>query len=762
VLDELALARLGYDADDLRALRQKDDKGLRVVGDIRRIIDRFGYLAEWRDDYRIRSVRASLRADRITCIDAAVLSYGLLDWFPEVKRRVLAIHRRDAAGEECGHCVTLYWGPDGKVGAFSKSNYAGLGHRDPVFPDEMAIAASYARGYLAMGITPLYFGITTIEEAAGDDIDWRFSSGDINLLSSRIQEKYAYEFSSVAPRVVDPLVHDAPASQRKPTVAVPGNPDGNVRDLPQLLARMARGPADELARTVLTFYRGRTIIGRSTRGELVAHVDRVASHLSRELGVRRGDPIAILSQNALEIPALMLAILRLGAVVVPLNPGTPPEEWTYILGHCGARGLIASGDLLGRGKAARPELDFAVSIDDVWSSAKPGAIPEIGDSLADELAIVLYTSGTTGNPKGVGLTHGNLVANASGMARNFGLDETTQLAALPLYHAHAFGFGLMTSLLSNGHLVLVDRFDPFTWMDVIRSESVEVTSIVPTLLPQLLQVRVHHDKVPSLRCVMVSSAPLDPALAWSFEEQSGIPLIQGWGLSEYTNFACCLRPGDDPARHRKLLFGREYPSIGAALAPTEVTVRDASGVEVGESVLGELWVRGPSRMHGYFKDDEATRNAFRDGWLRTGDEGFFVVEDGERVFFITGRIKEIICRGAEKFSPIALERRLTAALPEVAGNLVILGFPHRQYGEEIGVYFETGELSDELAGKLKAAIESMLPDQRPKVLLYGGAPIPRTHTGKLQRRKLVPLFERYDECRGALQIKPAIAPNEAE
>jgi hypothetical protein len=116
MLDEAALARVGYDAEDLRFLRQRDDKGLRIVGDIRRILDRFGYLHEWRQDYQIRSVRASLRADRITCIDAAVLAYGLLDWFPEVQRRVLAIHRRDAAGEECGHCVTLYWGKDGKVG----------------------------------------------------------------------------------------------------------------------------------------------------------------------------------------------------------------------------------------------------------------------------------------------------------------------------------------------------------------------------------------------------------------------------------------------------------------------------------------------------------------------------------------------------------------------------------------------------------------------------------------------------------------------
>ncbi|HEX3343956.1 MAG TPA: class I adenylate-forming enzyme family protein [Polyangiaceae bacterium] len=757
MLDEPALARLGYDADDLRRLRAKSDRGLAMVADIRRVLDRFGYLSEWRDDYRIRSVRASLRSDRITCIDAAVLAYGLLEWFPEVKRRVLAIHRRDAAGEECGHCVALYWGPDGRVGAFSKSSYAGLGHRDPVFADEMALAASYARGYLAMGITPLYFGVTTLEEAAGADIDWRFSLDDINALSGRIQERYAYEFARESERALDPLEHVG--SQGRTRAAAPAGPSPlTLHDLPELLARMAGGSSDELARNALTFYRGRTLVGRLTRGELVGHVDRIAFHLFETLGMRRGDPVALLSQNALEIPVIVLALLRIGATIVPLNPGTPAEDWAYILGHCGARGLIASSDLLEPGRSAGPRLGFAVTIEALWRDAVAGPVPEANARLTDELAIVLYTSGTTGNPKGVALTHANILANAWSMALNFGLDATTQFAVLPLYHAHAFGFGLMTSLLSGGHLVFADRFDPFTWMDVIKKESVEITSVVPTLLSQLLQLHVHHEKVPSLRGVMVSSAPLEPALAWAFEEQTGLPLIQGWGLSEYTNFACCLPPDDDPARHRHLLFGREYPCVGPALAPTEVTVRDSTGAEVAELALGELWVRGPSRMRGYFKDEEATRNAMSEDWLRTGDEGFFAVEGGQRVFFITGRIKEIICRGAEKYSPLAIERRITAALPEVGGSLVVLGFPHRVHGEEIGAYLETGELTDDLAGRLKQTIEAMLPDQRPKVLLFGAAPIPRTHTGKIQRRKLTSLFARYDECRGALQIAGAAHP----
>jgi acyl-CoA synthetase (AMP-forming)/AMP-acid ligase II len=749
VLDDAGLARLGYDADDLRRFRERADKGLNGVADIRRILDHYGYLSEWRSNYRIRSVRASLQSDRITCIDAAVLAYGLLEWLPGVKRRVLAIHRRDPAGEECGHCVALYWAPDGRVGALSKSNFAGLGHRDPVYADEMAVAASYARGYLAMGFTPLYFGVTTLEEVAGD-LDWRLSLGDLNHLSALIQEKYEYAFSTELPRIVDPLAA-AIADVPEPHSAPP------VRDVADLMTRMRAGSAEGRGRVALTFYKGRTLAGRLTRGELTDHADRLAARLAGELGVRHGDPIAILAPNALEIPPLVLALLRLGAPIVPLNPTAPADDWAYILAHCGARGLIASADLLAAGKAARPELSFALSLDDLWKGHGTGApaILEAAPDLANELAIVLYTSGTTGNPKGVGLTHANILANARSMARNFRLDRTTQLAVLPLYHAHAFGFGLMTSLLTAGHLVFADRFDPLSWAEVIRRESVEVTSVVPTLVAPLLQVRVSRDKIPTLRCVMVSSAPLDPAQAWAFEEQTGLPLIQGWGLSEYTNFACCLPLDNTPERHRHMLFGWEYPSIGPALAPTEVTVRDARGAELGENARGELWVRGPSRMQGYFRDEEATRAAFHDGWLRTGDEGFFADDDGQRVFFVTGRIKEIICRGAEKLSPLAIERRIESTAPEVKGKLAVVGFPHHVQGEEVGAYLEADPFDDALRALLKQAIEGLPADLRPKVLLHGAAPIPRTHTGKVQRRKLVPLFARFDDSRGALQILPA-------
>lgn len=186
---------LSYGDADFRRIRELAGGPFEVPEDIRRVLDGMGYLHDWRDDYRVQSVSASLHAPQITCIDSAILAYGLLELlFSGVKRRLLAIHRMDpVSGEECGHCVALHWNDAGKVGAFAKSNYPGLGHRDAVFADEFAVAASYAEAYLKMGFQPLYFGVTTLEEVA-PDVDWRYSKDQLNVLSERIQTSYAYSF----------------------------------------------------------------------------------------------------------------------------------------------------------------------------------------------------------------------------------------------------------------------------------------------------------------------------------------------------------------------------------------------------------------------------------------------------------------------------------------------------------------------------------------------------------------------------------------
>jgi long-chain acyl-CoA synthetase len=521
-------------------------------------------------------------------------------------------------------------------------------------------------------------------------------------------------------------------------------------DVQTLLERLEREPS----RRALTFYRGKTAGDRLSYGELVARVQSLAGGIHAQLGVRSGDRVAVLAPNRPEIPVLVLALMRLGAVVVPLNPTSAAEDWTYILGHSRAKGLFATSDLAARvPDGARPA--FVTPVEDTPSLAVDAPPPPPPANLAEQPAVVLYTSGTTGNPKGVTLRQRNLLSNAWSMARNFGLDGTTQLAVLPLYHAHAFGFGLMSALSTGGHLVFTERLEPFTWAEAIRAESVSVTSVVPTLLPMLLAAGVTQDKVPTLRHILVSSAPLPVDLARSFESRTRIPLVQGWGLSEYTNFACCMSPRASAEEHERLLFGFEVPSIGPALEGTEVRVVDASGAPVAEGQRGELVVRGHSTMIGYLDDPANTATAIdAGGWLHTGDEGFFRSDGRSRpIFFVTGRIKEIIIRDAEKYSPLRLERRIVEAVPELSGRIVVLGFPHQEHGEEVGAYVEIDELEDALRSALVAAIATMPAPERPKVVLYGTAPIPRTHTGKVQRRKLQPWFAGWNKHRGAAVVE---------
>lgn len=516
-----------------------------------------------------------------------------------------------------------------------------------------------------------------------------------------------------------------------------------ARDIPGLLAGL--GGDDE--RPALTFYRGKTRDGRLSYGELKAKVEALAGGLRERFGVREGDRVAILAPNRLEIPVLVLALLRLGAVVVPLNPASAPEDWAYILKHSGARGLCATRELDAKVTvASRPA--FTLHVEDAFGVE--GTAPPPAPDLADRMAVVLYTSGTTGNPKGVALRQGSLLANGRAMAKNFALDRATQLAVLPLYHAHAFGFGLMTALSTGGHLVFTERLEPFTWAHVVRAESVAVTSVVPTLLPMLLAARVTREQVPTLRHVMVSSAPLPVDVARTFQDKTGIRLVQGWGLSEYTNFACCVSPQASDEDHAAMMFGWEVPSIGPALPGTEVRVVAASGSgEAGEGERGELVVRGPSRMLGYYEDAEATARAIdADGWLHTGDEGFFRLHAGRPVFFVTGRIKEIIIRDAEKYSPLRIEARLVEAVPELSGKLVVLGFAHGEHGEEVGAYVETDAFDDALRARLTAAVDALPVPERPKVILHGTQPIPRTHTGKIQRRKMQPWFAPFAAHRG--------------
>jgi long-chain acyl-CoA synthetase len=515
--------------------------------------------------------------------------------------------------------------------------------------------------------------------------------------------------------------------------------NSEITDIGTLVAAMRRDHALH-ARKMLSFYRDAKLAESYTYGELLAQVDRRTAWL-QAIGIKRGDRVAILSRNSPEVPLYTLALLQLGAATVPLNPQSPKSEWKYVLEHARVRGLLGTGQSLEAAEECGTPLEFR---HDMSKLPLDGPAPkQIDGNFANDVATILYTSGTTAHSKGVILTQASIVYGAQAMAQHFGLHESTQLIVLPLYHAHAFTFGLMTALSSSGHLVLCERIDPLNWMEIVQREQVRSTSAFPGLLPLLSRAGVLSAKVPSLRWVMTTAAPLPREVARHFEQSTGLRLLNGWGMSECASVVSSTLPEQESNLHKQLLLDWEVPCIGSPLPGIEMDVLDPDGRPLGPNCKGELCVRGPAIMQGYFQDAAQTAHTLRGGYVHSGDEGFYVTHgDGQKSFFLTGRIKELIIRGGENISPLALEELVVAAAPDLYGKFVLLGFPHDVYGEEIGAYLETSNVSVDV-DRLKNALASLPPKSRPKVIAHGRLPIPRTHTGKVQRRKLQGYFAAY-------------------
>ncbi len=520
-----------------------------------------------------------------------------------------------------------------------------------------------------------------------------------------------------------------------------------VRTIAELLAtiRDAR-PSSERG---ITFYDGTKRMTALSVGEYLDHIAGWAALLQRH-GVRKGDRVGTLLKNRIDVPILYLATMSIGAVVVPLNPSYSDREMEFVIRDSGMSIVLTDA---GTGKGREAQLGIVGQVVDIDSVSIPfGAGPDPVDLVATDPAITLYTSGTTSFPKGVVQMHGNLIANSWSMVNAFDIDRPNQYSVMPFYHAHAVGFGMMTCLMSGGHLVMTDRMDPTAWAAVIRAESISVTSMVPNLLHLLVRTGVKHEDVPTLRFVFVSAAPLPKELAQCFETMSGIPIAHAWGLSEFTNFATALPVTLPTSLRHVLMFERQTPCVGHALDGTSVCVRRQDGSPAAEGELGELYVSGPSLGKGYHNNPEATANAFVAGELRTGDEGYFLRADGREYFFITDRIKDIIIRSGEKISPSAVEAMILDKLPDLANRIVVLGYPHDIYGEEIGLVLEA-EGDDDPSHAVLGVLPQIPLRMRPKVIIQGRALIPRTHTGKIQRRMLRGRFEPFARRSVAMHIE---------
>jgi long-chain acyl-CoA synthetase len=506
-----------------------------------------------------------------------------------------------------------------------------------------------------------------------------------------------------------------------------------------LRARAERGGAP-----YLTTYDG------EARSELPygALLERVAARAAtlRSLGIGRGDRVATLFHNHPEVPVTCYAAWALGACVVPVSLGEDDERIGYVLQHSEARAVLHLPEV-----AARVEALRAASAIATWHPAEmareaPAALPPDEAAPEDE-ALIVYTSGTTGAPKGVVLTQQNLLVDAEALRGWNGFDERARLlCVLPTHHVNGLVVTLITPLLAGGSVVLLRRFQTADFWRRIAEERVQVVSVVPTLLAFLLEDErgTRGYDLSAFRHLICGAGPLTVELATRFEERFGLRILHGYGLSETTCYSCMLPVDLSAAEHRDWMRAHGFPSIGVPLPPNEMAIHDPSGRALAEGERGEIVLRGVNVMKGYYRRPEANAETFAHEWFRSGDEGFFRRDAaGRPFFFITGRIKELIIRGGVNLSPFEIDEVLNR-IPGVARGLAV-GFENTWYGEEVGAYvmLQPGVSLGE--AEILAACRERLPfSKAPKVVVFG-SDIPVTSTGKYQRGRLRPLFAAWRE-----------------
>jgi acyl-CoA synthetase (AMP-forming)/AMP-acid ligase II len=345
----------------------------------------------------------------------------------------------------------------------------------------------------------------------------------------------------------------------------------------------------------------------------------------------------------------------------------------------------------------------------------------------DDVALLMYTSGTTGLPKGVMLTHANLAANARAISVEHALGPADRvLAVLPLYHINAFAVTMLAPLAHGGSLVMPPKFSAARFWSQAERGACTWINVVPTMISYLLEGETPpRASTAHIRFCRSASAALPPEHHRAFEQKFGIGIVETMGLTETVapSFSNPLAPGQ-----------RKIGSVGRA-SGCEARVVDAALQPVPDGTTGELVIRGPNVMRGYYKNDEATRASFTPGgWLRTGDLGH---RDADGFFFVTGRIKELIIKGGENIAPREIDEALLAH-PAVL-DAAAAGIADRHYGQEIFacVVLRDGSTCDE-ATLREHCIATLGRFKTPKTIRFVDA-LPRGPSGKVQRLKLLEL-----------------------
>jgi long-chain acyl-CoA synthetase len=487
-----------------------------------------------------------------------------------------------------------------------------------------------------------------------------------------------------------------------------------AQELSAAAAENAERPAVKLDDIVLNY------------GALDAGVARAAG-LLRSKGVEPGDRIGMQLPNVPYFPIVYFGALRIGAVVVPMNPLLKDREVAYHLSDSGAKLIVAwhGFEDAARGGAEQAGVETIIAkpgeFEQQLGSADP--VDDVVDRADDDAAVIIYTSGTTGTPKGATLVHSNLSSGAE-TARDL-VDagpETVGMGTLPLFHVFGMNSVMNMAVRARGLLTLLPRFEPAACLELIERDRVTSFAGVPTMYTALLHHpdRDKHDTSSLELCVSGGSA-MPVEVLRGFDEAFGAKILEGYGLSETTGMGSFNLPDRE----------RKPGSIGVPIGGMEFKAVDDEDNEVPQGEPGEIVMRGPFVMKGYWNRDDATEEVMRGGWFHTGD---IATVDEEGYFFIVDRKKDLIIRGGYNVYPREIEEAFYEhpAVREVA----VVGVPHEQMGEEVGAAVALKDGQEASADDLRAFMKERVAAYKYPRVIWFVDELPKGPTGKILKREV--------------------------
>jgi malonyl-CoA/methylmalonyl-CoA synthetase len=457
-------------------------------------------------------------------------------------------------------------------------------------------------------------------------------------------------------------------------------------------------------------------------------VQGYAAKLDR-LGIKKGDRVALQLPKCVEFLCFHFAILSIGAIALPLNPDYRPEEIDYFLTDSGSSLYITNSEILKKVESKNLSLS-ELQILLIEENLQPLSTDFVRNYAAndDDIAMICYTSGTTGRSKGAAISHRNLIANMQALHKTWEWsDRDVLLHILPLFHVHGLNVAALGSLYAGATMIMLEKFSPALVWETLVAQNCTLLMGVPTIYQRLIN---HWQKLTAppdlqrMRLFISGSAPLSDQQFYQFEQLTHFRILERYGMTETgMNASNAIAPEQ-----------RKAKSVGFPLEGVEIRIVNHDGNDVKISQVGEVWIRGANVFQGYWQMPEKTAESFVNGWFRTGDLGFQDVDDDNRLYLV-GRAKELIITGGFNVYPKEIENVLES--DEAVKEAAVVGLPDDDFGEKVVAAIALKEAMNVTPEALISHCKSRLAAYKCPKQIFFVPELPRNAMGKIQKNILV-------------------------